>query len=325
MTSFELFQQIPRMEIAPLQTPVHRCGRIETVVPGMPALYVKHDDYIGPLVWGNKLRKLEYVFAEARRLGADTLITCGGLQSNHARTTAHAALRFGFRVILVLNGVPPARPTGNLLIDFKIGAEVHFVSTREERQEKMEKLADDQRALGHKVLVIPLGASDEVGLPGFIRAMGELKQQQQQLGIKFDYIFHPSSSGGTQSGLEVGKRLFEIDPRIIGISADTSERELKEKIVTISTPVMKHLKMDPMFDEDQLSVDDRFIGEGYGIPTAASLEAEKLFSEQEGILVDHFYTAKAASAIIHYAREGFFKPDDRVLFWHTGGTISLFQ
>ncbi|MFA5817400.1 MAG: D-cysteine desulfhydrase family protein [Bacteroidales bacterium] len=316
---------IPRLPIAPLNTPVERCGRLQQAVAGMPEVYVKHDDYIGSLVWGNKARKLEYCYAEAQRLGADTIITCGGIQSNHARITAQTARRFGFEVVLVLNGVIPARLTANLLINRKMGVKIYYVSTREERSVKMQMVQEKLEKSGKKVYAIPLGASDEIGSLGFVKAMEEFHNQEKAMGLRFDYIFHSSSSGGTQAGLEVGKRLFGVNAQIIGVSADNSVAEIRNEIMAAAGPIQERLKIRNLINPDEIRVETGFIGPGYGIPSDQSLEAEKIFADTEGILLDQTYTAKAAAALIGYARKGFFKETDRVLFWHTGGLINLFQ
>ncbi|MCX6225451.1 MAG: D-cysteine desulfhydrase family protein [Bacteroidia bacterium] len=316
---------IPKVSIAPLNTPVERCDRLRQAVPGMPEVYVKHDDYIGSLVWGNKVRKLEYCYAEALRLGADTVITCGGIQSNHARITAQTARRFGFEVVLVLNGVIPAKPTANLLINHKMGVMIHYVSSRQERSVKMQVVQEELEKSGKKVYAIPLGASDEIGSLGFVKAMEELNGQEMAMGFRFDYIFHSCSSGGTQAGLEVGRRLFKMNARIIGVSADNSVEEIRGEIMAAAGPIQKRLKMKDLIKPDEIRVETGFIGPGYGIPSDESLEAEKIFAETEGILLDQTYTAKAAAALIAYARKGFFKETDQVLFWHTGGLINLFQ
>ena len=316
---------IPRVSIAPLDTPVERCDRLRKAVPGMPEIYVKHDDYIGPLVWGNKVRKLEYCYARALQQGADTVITCGGIHSNHARITAQTARRFGFDVVLVLNGVIPAKATANLLINQKMGVKIHYVGSREERSVKMLGVKEELEKSGKKVYVIPLGASDETGSLGFVKAMEELRKQEKSMGFEFDYIFHSSSSGGTQAGLEVGKRYFRMNTRIIGVSADNSVREIRDEIMAAAGPIRKRLRMKARILPEEIEVETGFIGPGYGIPSDESLEAERIFAETEGILLDQTYTAKAAAALISYARKGFFKPTDRVLFWHTGGLINLFQ
>lgn len=316
---------IQRLPIAPLITPIDRCERLQLAVDGMPEVYVKHDDYIGSLVWGNKVRKLEYCYAEARRLGADTIITCGGIQSNHARITAQTAIRFGFDIVLVLNGVIPAKPTANLLINKKLGVNIYYVSTREERGVRMQSVKEELEASGKKVYSIPLGASDEIGSLGFVKAMEELRDQEKAMGISFDYIFHSCSSGGTQAGLEIGRRLFGMHTQIIGVSADNSASEIRQEIMDAAGPIQKRLKMKDLIAPEEIRVETGFVGPGYGVPSEESLEAEKIFAQTEGILLDQTYTAKAAAALIAYARKGFFKETDRVLFWHTGGLINLFQ
>jgi L-cysteate sulfo-lyase len=316
---------IPRIAIAPLNTPVERCNRLMQAVSGMPELYVKHDDYIGPLVWGNKVRKLEYCYAEAMSRGADTILTCGGVQSNHARITAQTAKRFGFDVVLVLNGVIPAKPTANLLINRKLGITIHYVSTRQERSVRMQTVQEELESAGKKVYAIPLGASDEVGSLGFVKAMEELRGQEKSMNIEFDYIFHSSSSGGTQAGLEIGKRMFGMNCQIVGVSADNSAEEIRSAVMEAADPIRNRLKMKKLIYRREINVETRCVGPGYGVPSDESLEAEKIFAETEGILLDQTYTAKAAAALIRYAREGFFNPSDRVLFWHTGGLINLFQ
>ncbi|MFO7617989.1 MAG: pyridoxal-phosphate dependent enzyme [Bacteroidales bacterium] len=318
-------EAIPRLSIAPLRTPVERCLRLEEAVPGMPQLYLKRDDHIGPLVWGNKVRKLEYCFAEARLRGATTLITCGGIQSNHARITAQTAIRFGFKVILVLNGPRPLKPTGNLLVGHKLGVRIDYVGSREERAARMDQNQADLALQGEPAMVIPLGASDETGSLGFVRAAKELADQEQELGLRFNYLFHSTSSGGTQTGLEVGKRLFGLQANIIGVSADSSAEEIRATVARSSEPIFARLGSSVRIDPEEVRVETGFIGPGYGVPSAESLEAERIFAETEGILLDQTYTAKAAAALIAYARKGFFRPTDRVLFWHTGGTIALFQ
>jgi 1-aminocyclopropane-1-carboxylate deaminase/D-cysteine desulfhydrase-like pyridoxal-dependent ACC family enzyme len=189
----------------------------------------------------------------------------------------------------------------------------------------MLAVRDELERSGEKVFMIPLGASDEIGSLGFVNAMKELHQQEKAMGLQFDYIFHSSSSGGTQAGLEVGKRLFGMGTRIVGVSADNSVQEIRDEIMAAAVPIQKRLKMKNLIVPEDILVEAGFIGPGYGIPSEESLEAEKIFAETEGILLDQTYTAKAAAALIDYARKGFFKETDRVLFWHTGGLINLFQ
>ncbi len=321
----ENFQNIPRMSLAPLDTPIHHLAGMKKSHDSIDQLYCKRDDFIGSLVWGNKLRKLEYTLAEAKARGADTLITTGGMQSNHARTTAQAGMQMGFRVILVLNGDPPEPPVANYLISKKLGVEIHVVPERHNRIPRMKEIADQVKAQGGHPFIIPLGASDEFGTLGFVRAVSELKAQEVNLGFEFDYIFHASSSGGTQAGLLLGKKLNKLKAEIIGVSADSSVMELHEAIFNALRPIEKRISAPPLVQESIIHAEVNYIGSGYGIPTPASLQAEQEFAQNAGILLDQTYTAKTGAAILDYYKTGKLTAKDRVLFWHTGGTIALFQ
>lgn len=325
MESLRLFDQLPRLSLAPLDTPIQELKFLKELFASCPDVYIKRDDFIGPMVWGNKLRKLEYTLAEARKQGADTLITTGGIQSNHARTTAQVALQEGFDVKLVLNGIPPEKPVGNYLINKKLGIEIFTVPDRLDRIPKMEEIANNLIKEGKKPFLIPIGASDEFGTPGFIKAAQELKKQEQTLGFSFDYILHACSSGGTQTGLILGKKLFDLQAIIIGISADSTPQELSDAIHNAGDPIIKKLNLKFEITPKDINVDTAYIGAGYGIPTKESIEAEKLMAEKAGILVDQTYSGKAISGLIDYIKQGKFKQTDKVLFWHTGGTIALFQ
>jgi 1-aminocyclopropane-1-carboxylate deaminase/D-cysteine desulfhydrase-like pyridoxal-dependent ACC family enzyme len=323
--SIKIFRDIKKESLAVLNTPIDRCHSISEQFDNFPVLYVKRDDFIGNLVWGNKLRKLEYSFAQAKKIGASAVITCGGVQSNHARTTAQVARRLGMKVILVLNGMPLENPTANYLINKTLNVEIHHVNSPEERMTRMDEIASAYKAKGGTIYKIPLGASDDIGSLGFVHAVGELVQQQKELNIEFDYIIHSSSSGGTQAGLEAGKRLFGLsNTKIIGVSADNSVKEIREAIMKTANPLLKRLEMDNELKEDDLNVDTNYIGPGYTIPSEKSLEAAELFAKHEGLLLDQTYTSKAAAAIIDYARKGILTNDHKVLFWHTGGLINLF-
>ncbi|MCD6346392.1 MAG: pyridoxal-phosphate dependent enzyme, partial [Bacteroidales bacterium] len=304
---------------------VQKLHNIKKFIPEAIELYCKRDDFIGPLVWGNKLRKLEYSFAEAINQGADTVITTGGMQSNHARTTAQIALQLGLKAILVLNGEFPMHPGGNFLVNKKMAVEMHAVKDRADRMPKMLEIASSLEAQNRKAFIIPLGASDKFGLPGFVNAVRELKQQEEEIGFEFDYIFHASSSGGTQGGLLLGKKLFGLKSRVIGISADSSLQQMQESIINAANPVADRIGLSDSIDNHNVELDTTYIGEGYGIPTTASLEAEKIFAESSGILLDQTYSAKAAAAVLDYYRKGIINQNDKVLLWHTGGTIALFN
>ena len=322
----EAFHSIPRMPLVNLGTPIERCTRIEKEIPHSPNIFIKRDDFLGYLVGGNKVRKLEYVMADVRAKGATAVVTIGSVQSNHARVTAFVARRCGLKCALVLNGALPERPTANYFIDSLLGVEIHSVGTREERAGRMEEVAAGLRARGENVYTISLGASDETGAFGFVNAFEELLRQEKDLGIKFDAIVFASSSGGTQAGLEVGKRLFgKRGLLIIGISPDNLSGSIRGAVAGIMVPMLKRLGLKDKPDPSEIIVDDHYIGEGYGIPSGSSLEATGLFVGTEGILLDPVYTCKAASGLLDYCRSGRFPAGWNVLFWHTGGLVALFE
>ena len=322
-TSIKKFESIARLTLSNLGTPIEECKRITKHFPNSPRLFIKRDDFIGQLVWGNKLRKLEYSLAEAIEQGADTIITCGAVQSNHARITAQACMRLGLECILVQNGEKPQVPSGNHKVNLMLGGDIHYVSTRKERDTRMQEINCELSAKGRKPYLIPLGASNATGCLGFVNAVKELKQQQSELGIEFDYIIHSTSSGGTQAGLEIGKRLYGLNNlKVIGVSADNSFEQIANSILNCANPILSKLDNPFTLNKEELTVDTAFVGPGYGIPSSESTLAMELFAKTEGILLDSTYTAKAAAGVLDYLKNKRFEPKANILFWHTGGIIA---
>ena len=271
---------------------------------------------------GNKVRKLQTVLAEAIVGGADTLITCGGLQSNHCRATAAAGAALGLRVILVVNGTEQRQPTGNALLDQLFGAEVRYTSSREERASTMQTVAREMTAAGRRPYVIPLGASTALGAAGFALGVQEILTSA----LRPDVIIHASSSGGTQAGLIAGCALYGLRARVVGISADEPSAALASTIRTIVESLADRLggSHASLGAGRDVEVDDGFVGEGYGVPTEGSREALTMVARHEGIVLDPVYTAKAMAGLIERVRRDSFSAGDTVLFWHTGGQAGLF-
>jgi L-cysteate sulfo-lyase len=323
-SALELFTNIPRFRVVNLNTPVERLDRLRQAIPGAPQLWIKRDDLTGYLGGGNKLRKLEYVMADALARGATTVVTTGSITSNLARTTALIARRLGLKCELILSGGDPQAAHANGRIAELLGVKIHTVAVSTDRAPRMKEIADALERKGERVYVVPLGASNEVGSFGMVAAFEELGIQQLEIGEQFDAIVFATSSGGTQAGLEVGKRLFNYrNLRLFGVSADDPEDTISENVLLAVGPMLSLLHQPAFSRDDGLSIDVNFIGEGYAIPTAESREAAQLFAETEGILLDPVYTSKAAAGLIAYCREGRFAPSDRVLFWHTGGVLTL--
>ncbi|MGE0882752.1 MAG: D-cysteine desulfhydrase family protein [Blastocatellales bacterium] len=289
----------------------------------VPHLFIKRDDYTGPGFGGNKVRKLEYVLARALADGADAAITCGGLKSNHARVTAAMCARLGLRCILVLNEPAelPALIPASLKVDEMLGAEIHRVKHRDERKPTMEAIAARLRGDGKTPVIIPLGASIPLGALGFVRAVEEAAAQLAEMNLRLNYVFHSTSSGGTQAGLIAGHQLFNLSDKIIGISADDSSASISSEVASIIRGIGEMLDVE--LDENA-TVFDEYIGAGYGLDTPESLAAIELLARTEGLFLDPVYTAKAMAGLIDRIRQGLFDENDNVLFWHTGGQLALF-
>ena len=323
--AIERYRSIPKLNLVNLNTPIEKLERIKNHVPGCPNLYIKRDDFIGYVCGGNKVRKLEYVMADVLKKKATAVVTVGGVYSNHARITAMIARRLGLKCSLILNGEIPDKPNGNFYLNKLMNIDIHNVQTRNDRNGRMDELAAELENKGERVYKVPLGSSYPIGSFGFVAALEEVLQQQKLMGIEFDAILIGSSSGGTQAGLEVGKRLFnKPELKIMGISPDDPGEQIKGYMMDIITPMLEQLGLNLAVDKSDLWVDEKYFGEGYGESTEKSKEATKIFCDIEGILVDPVYTSKTAAALIDYCQQNVFNPDDNVLFWHTGGIMTFF-
>ncbi len=338
--------EIPRLRFAHLPTPVEELPRLSDFLNG-PRLLVKRDDQTGLALGGNKTRKLEYLLAEARANGARTLITVGAIQSNHCRQTAAAAARNGFDCILVLTysdstKIPGSNlvqnhyredrvnttklPSGNLILDKLFGAELVWASGQESDmvlEHTYQKAFDD----GRKPFLIPRGGSNVIGATAYVTAMEELLAQISDLSITDqapDSIVFPSASGGTQAGLVLGGSMLGYDGQILGISIDKVGSALQESVASLATETANFLGESKQFMAEEIVVNDDFMGEGYGVLGEPEKEAIRLFATSEGLLLDPVYTGRAAAGMIRLIREGYFRNDQTVLFWHTGGVPALF-
>jgi D-cysteine desulfhydrase family pyridoxal phosphate-dependent enzyme len=281
---------------------------------------VKRDDLTGLAFGGNKTRKLDYLFAEAKANGARTVITAGALQSNHCRQTAAAAARLDFDCILILSGEKPSKATGNLLLDQLFRAELVFTSL-EERDQMLQKQFQDAWQQGRRPYLIPYGGSNTTGATAYVYAVKEMLDQQCQP----DWIVFASSSGGTHAGLAAGVKLFGFTGKVLGISVDEPEDDLKNKVASLATATSDVLGEKILFQPQDILANDDYLGEGYGILGEREIEAIHLFARTEGLLLDPVYTGRAAAGMIDLIRKGFFKPEEKILFWHTGGTPAIFS
>jgi D-cysteine desulfhydrase len=317
-----LTDHLPRIQLAILPTPLEEMPRLTQALGG-PRLFIKRDDQTGLATGGNKARKLEFTVAEALRQGADTLITLGGVQSNHCRQTAAAAARCGLRCILVLRGHAPAAWNGNLLLDHLLGAQVVFSGDRT-REQAAEEVVKEQRAAGNHPYLVPVGASDEVGAVGFVAAIEELDSQLKARKLHVDRVVFASSSAGTQVGLCVGAKALGFKGQLAAIAIDSRREELQAEVAGIAVRTIRRLGLEMSFAPAEVVAYDGYLGAGYAIMGEPEREAIHLTARHEGILLDPVYTGRAMAGLIDLIRKGEFGKDETILFWHTGGYAALF-
>ena len=310
---------ISRLNFAHLPTPIEELPRLSDHLAG-PRILIKRDDQTGLAFGGNKTRKLEFLIAEARDQGAKMLISGGAMQSNHCRQTAAAAARYGFECTLVLTGELPAEPSANLLLDNLFGAKVIAVPDRKDRDRILQETFDNAVADGKKPYLVPYGGSSPTGALGYAFAVEEFMQQN----VHADWFVFGTSSGGTHAGLVLGQRGFGYQGKVLGISIDESEEWLKNHVSKIASEASEKLEQRIEFTPAEVLANADYCGAGYGVLTDAEREAVKLFAKYEGLLLDPVYTGRAAAGMIDLIRKGFFKKDETVLFWHTGGQPALF-
>jgi L-cysteate sulfo-lyase len=320
--SFDKLRTLPRVSIAHLPTPLEEMPRLSQALGG-PRLFVKRDDQTGLATGGNKARKLEFLVADALEKEADTLITAGAVQSNHARQTAAAAAKFDLSCSLVLSGQSPNHWTGNLLLDELLGADVRWAGERD-RSQVMEEVAEEMTRLGRRPYIIPIGGSNPVGSAGYVEAMLELMAQLEMRDLRLDRVVFPTGSGGTQAGLLVGAKALGFTGRIEGISVSATQDALKPRLEELVAETTAYLGLDLSFTSDDFIVHDAYLGQGYSRMGPPEREAIRLSARTESLLVGPVYTGRALAGLIDLIRRGVFGKDETVLFWHTGGTSALF-
>ncbi len=317
-----LTSNIRRVSIAHVPTPLEEMKRLSHELGG-PRLFIKRDDQTGLATGGNKARKLEYLIAEALEEGADTVITVGAAQSNHARQTAAAAAMYGLRSIVVLRGYRPDHWNGNLLLDDLLGAHVRWAEETP-LHEMMIEVAVEEETAGHDPYLIPLGGSTPVGALGYVDAMEELMGQLEERHLKLKAVVFASSSGGTQAGLMVGAKALGFGGQVTGISVAQTEMNLRATLEELAPQTAELLHLHLSFDEADYVVYDDYLGGGYGVMGDPEREAIRLVARTEGILLDPVYTGRAMAGLLGLIRRGAFGPGETIIFWHTGGTPALF-
>jgi D-cysteine desulfhydrase len=319
----------PRVALARLPTPLERSPRLGAEL-GLELLY-KRDDLTGFELSGNKARKLEYLLGEAEASGADTLVTCGGAQSNHCRATAFAASKRGLAAVVLLRVGDPSRPPpleANSFLDRLAGAEIRWVSHDEYRRraEVMEAVAAELRAAGRRPYVIPEGGSSALGSLGYVAAVAELRAQLPEAWRAGPVtIAYAAGSGGTGAGLELGIRLAGWDDaRPVGFAVCNDAGYFRTAIAGICGDARGRWPELPAVTAEEVVIDDGFIGPGYALPTDEGLALIRRAARADGVLLDPVYTGKAMLGVARRATEPDGLPSSRVVFLHTGGAFGLF-
>lgn len=313
---------VPRISLANLPTALEPAPRL-TAAFGGPAIWVKRDDRTGFGLSGNKVRKLEFHLAAALEAGADTVITCGAVQSNHARATALAAARVGLGTLLYLrssDGAAPETATGNHLLQRLAGAECRFI-TPDQWDDRDAIMAEAADAHGN-AWVIPEGASDALGALGFVAAMEEIAPQLETLGITRPILWHAASSAGTTAGMVRGAAELALDIEIVGSSVGDPADVVEQRIRLLLDNADAQFGQAPAAGPWRI-VDD-YIGLGYGLSTPDELAAQSEATRLTGLLFDPAYTGKALYALQQEVRSGRIGGDRDVIFWHTGGGFAVF-
>ncbi|MDX1931228.1 MAG: D-cysteine desulfhydrase family protein [Capsulimonadales bacterium] len=316
--------RLPRERFALAPTPVQELARLRDLLGGagrVPRLLIKRDDLNGVALGGNKLRKLEWLVADALDRGCDTLLTAGAAQSNHCRQTAGVGAMYGMEVHLCLRGPEPATATGNLVADRWLGAKLHFSEPGADVSAAMRDLAERLRQEGKNPYPIPIGGSNAIGAVGYAAAVLEWTEQ----GIVPDYVAVATGSGGTQAGIETGVRLLGSKSVVLGYGVALPDgRSWAEDIADLATATAARLGSDEIVTPEQVRCGTEYMGPRYGAPTPESQEALRLLARVEGVFLDPVYSAKAMAGLIDDIRKERFAPEDTVLFIHTGGTPALF-
>lgn len=316
--------QLHPVQLGHLNTPLDPLPRLSKALGG-PEMWVKRDDMTGLATGGNKVRKLNFVLADMLQHKPDLVLTAGGLQSNQARQTAAACSILGMPCTLVLAGEEPQEHAqGNYLLDQLVDASFVWAGDTTVK-EALENEAARQRAAGKNAYVVPFGASNDLGVCGYVAAFIELLEQCENLNLSFDDIVLASGSGGTQAGLALAAALLNSPIRIFGISIIEPATVLQQEIARLANAAALLLGLDIRLTPDQFPVNADYLGGGYGVMGDLERESIRLTARTEGIILDPVYTGRAMGALIDLVRKSCFAPGERVLFWHTGGLPAVFE
>lgn len=320
--------RFPRVRLCHAPTPLEPLDRLTDLLGG-PKIYIKRDDCTGLATGGNKTRKLEWLMADALAKGADTVITQGAVQSNHARQTAAAAAKLGLACEIVLerrieHTDNDYEESGNVFLDKMFGAGMRHAPGGSDMNAEMEKVAAELRKKGAKPYIIPGGGSNPIGALGYVNCAMEMLQQANDQGLKIDHVLHATGSTGTQAGLVVGFAGTNSGIPVLGISVRQPKAKQEDMVYDLTSKTADYVGIKGGVGRDAVKVEDGYYGAGYGIPTPAMKEAVELMARHEGILLDPVYTGKGMAGLIGLVRKGAFSKKENIVFVHTGGSVGLF-
>jgi L-cysteate sulfo-lyase len=323
-----LLSRYPRVALAHLPTPLEFLPRLTEHLGG-PKIWVKRDDCTGLATGGNKTRKLEFLMADACGQGADTVITQGAVQSNHARQTAAAACKLGLHCELVfekrIGGASDAYlNSGNVLLDRLFGASIREVAKGSDMDAELESVAAELRKKGRKPYVIPGGGSNPVGALGYVDCAQELVGQANRQGLVIDHIVHATGSAGTQAGLVVGLKANNCRIPLLGIGVSAGRDAQEDKVFRLAEQTAEYMGVPGIVANSDVVCNSDYVGEGYGIPTDAMNAALLLLARLEGLLFDPVYSGKALAGMIDLIGKGRFAATENIVFIHTGGVPGIF-
>lgn len=320
--------RFPRQYFAHLPTPIEPLDNLSNALGG-PRIWMKRDDCTGLAGGGNKTRKLEFLMADALQQEADTIITQGAIQSNHARQTAAIAARLGFQCHILLEDRTDSKDpeylyNGNVLLDQLFGASLQQYPGGTDMNAAMETVATKLRDQGKRPYIIPGGGSNEIGALGYVNAALELVHQANNQDLQIDGIVHATGSAGTQAGLLAGLAALNADIPVLGIGVRVPREQQEENVYRLAQRTADHLGFSQPLTRDIVKANCNYIGEGYGFPTPAVRAAILLLAQSESILLDPVYSGKGMAGLIDLVKQGEFSKVKNLVFIHTGGSQALF-
>ena len=319
--------RFPRLRFAHLPTPLEPMENLSRLLDG-PNIWVKRDDCTGLAGGGNKTRKLEFLMADAEQQGADTIITQGAVQSNHARQTAAIAAKLGYECYLLLENRtgsddPDFLANGNVLLDDIYNASLSDFPAGTDMNQEMLSLSEELRAAGKKPYIIPGGGSNRIGALGYVNAAYELVGQCNDQGLKVDHIVHATGSTGTQAGLVTGLTAIHSGIDLMGISVRAPKEAQEENVYRLACETAEFIGSSAALNRSDVVANSDYVGEGYGMPTDGMIEAVEMTARHESILLDPVYSGKGMAGLIDLVRQGFYRREENIVFIHTGGAQAL--